>query len=131
MNARTGLFGILGLTLLVGCDSRESQERRAKRFEMEASQALREDCERVIGYRRTLNSSIHRTNDNPACWTASATVEFINALGGVEATNLSFYFRQHADFDNTPRVVCFLREPTMEEIFIQAYQAELRKHGRQ
>ena len=123
------ILAVAAMLMATGCDQRESRTKRAARFEREASQSLQEACERVVGYRRVLNSSIYRTNDNPAHWTAAATVEFINAHGGVDATNLPFYFRQHAGPDNSPHVQCFLREPTMEEIFDRAYREELKKHG--
>lgn len=121
---KTFRWALLGaVILLCGCDRRETVNQRIARFRHESEVELQKCCEGVTGYRRILDKSIYRTNDNPAQWTGLAAVEDINELGGVQTMRIRLMFRQHADVDNVPHVYCF-EDPNsiMERAFREGYK---------
>jgi hypothetical protein len=74
-------------------DDNESYPHKLMRFRADAEQSAREACtNEVVGLRQIIYLHEDTTDDNFMKWTASATVEFINSVGGVERTNLDFKF---------------------------------------
>jgi hypothetical protein len=81
------------------------QEQAHKDFEQyealqrRAEALVKSECERTLGFRRIVESHVFAYGGTEDCtnWTASATVEIINATGGVEARSCEFYFVQEND----------------------------------
>jgi len=69
----------------------ESYPHKLARYRAGAEQAVREECtNQVIGLRSIIDEHTVTYDDNFMKWTASATVEYINSVGGVGRTNLEF-----------------------------------------
>jgi len=81
-------------------------ERRERQRELARMDFERSYTNAVIGYRRTLNTFIFDSEDHYSKWEANAEVEFINARGGVERTNVWFRFRVDSGFDGRDDVQC-------------------------
>jgi hypothetical protein len=75
-------------------DKPESPSQRERRQYDQANEAFaRAITNDVVGYHRTIDQTIivgYRPLSN--CW-ATATVEFVNRLGGIERTNLNWGFK--------------------------------------
>jgi hypothetical protein len=129
MKTQAGILGLMLAAMLVpGCGG-ESREGRLKRFHHEAGTSLQAACSNdVVGFSRTIRSSVRDDGDNPALWTADVTLEFVNKVGGIERTNLPFYFRQNGmSSDNVAHVDCFLDERRLEKERIAEIRAALER----
>jgi hypothetical protein len=63
----------------------------------------------LTGWRRTLSIYVKREDlGDPSTWTATADAEFINALGGVERTNLYYRFLTFTNTDGERSIFCNL-----------------------
>jgi hypothetical protein len=120
---KTNIFAIAVVVVLV-CGCGENSERRMERFKREAQASQLASCSNaVVGLRGIVRASIDDMGNNPAQWTGEAVVEFVNVRGGVERTNLPFYFRQQAGgLDNTAHVVAFVDEKKMYNETIRELQ---------
>ena len=99
-------LAIIVCVLLCGCNKKseaelqqeqrqsESPTERGWRWEQEAPAAVAAACSNYVGFRRLMNAHYVDTHNspNPAKWTSTADVEFINKVGGVEVTNLPIRF---------------------------------------
>ena len=74
---------------------------------------MRVDVERIVGWRRTLDSSINFEGAAPATWVGQAKVEIINKQGGVEARRVTVRFRKESTLDRKAELSCYayLEEP--------------------
>ena len=90
------LMGVMVLVMVaVGCSHDETPRARATRLHEEAPVAFAQAITNgVVGWTRTINSSIFDSGDNPHLWTGEATVEFVNKVGGVERKDTYFAFSQ-------------------------------------
>ena len=71
----------------------EKYPHKLARYRTGADAALAAECTNVVvGLRLILNQRTETFDDNFTKWVGTATVEFINALGGMERTNLEFRF---------------------------------------
>ena len=76
-----------------GVGDNESYKHKLARFRDDAEQLVREACtNEVVGLRQIIKLRADTYDDNFMKWKASATVEFINHVGGVDRTNLVFEF---------------------------------------
>jgi len=70
-----------------------SYAQRLDRYRAVAEQAVRINCtNHVIGLRQFIRMDVSTYDQNVKQWKASATVEYINHLGGIDRTNLEFEF---------------------------------------
>ena len=78
-----------------------------------AEALMRVDVERIVGWRRTLGSSINFEGAAPATWVGQAKVEIINKQGGVEARRVTVRFRKESTLDRKAELSCYayLEEP--------------------
>jgi hypothetical protein len=73
----------------------EDMQSRTWRFEKEAEENQRIECtNKIIGFRRILESTTRTRGDDVSKWTGRARVEVINQSGGIEVTNVEFKFQQ-------------------------------------
>jgi hypothetical protein len=71
----------------------ESYADKLARYRAGADAAARAACtNEVTGLRGIINLDTDTTDNNFTKWTATATVEYINQIGGVDRTNLAFRF---------------------------------------
>lgn len=71
----------------------ESYASKLARYRAGAESAARAACtNEVTGLRGIISLDVQTSDDNFMNWTASATVEYINQIGGVDRTNLDFKF---------------------------------------
>ena len=71
----------------------ESYESKIERYRATAETAARVACtNEVTGLRNIINLEVETSDQNFMNWSASATVEYINALGGVDRTNIELKF---------------------------------------
>ncbi len=95
-----GRMGVMGLMVLMagGCDRDETPNQRGDRLRSAAIGVLHaEITNSVVGYSRTIRSSIWDEGNNPYLWAAEATVEFVNQVGGIERTDIYLAFSQYDD----------------------------------
>jgi hypothetical protein len=73
---------------------KEPYEATAKRYHAEGKQVWQEAYQKeVVGFHRLVDGYFDDMGDSPQKWKASATVEFVNKVGGIEHTNMHFTFR--------------------------------------
>jgi hypothetical protein len=96
------LFCLLAAAaLLCGCkksadfmaqaDDNEKYPHKLARYRASAEAGVRDACTNyTVGLRGILYLRADTSADNFMQWTAKATVEFINPVGGVDRTNLEF-----------------------------------------
>jgi hypothetical protein len=81
-----------------GLGDNESYAHKLARYRAGADEALISECTNVvIGLRTIIQHNTETYDHNFTKWTGSATVEFINMVGGVERTNLEFIFDPNID----------------------------------
>jgi hypothetical protein len=74
-------------------DDGESYPHKLNRYRVDADQAVRKGItNQVVGLRQIISQRADTSDENFMKWTATATVEFINPVGGVDRTNLDFKF---------------------------------------
>lgn len=100
------IFVIVGISILVvsglrershmnsfmaQVDDNESYPHKLTRYRFNAEQGVREACTNyTVGLSSIIDLRAETYDDNFMKWTASATVEYINPVGGVNRTNLEF-----------------------------------------
>jgi hypothetical protein len=73
----------------------ESQNARLTRLRLEAPiEVNRQTTNVLIGYTRTIRTTIQDFDNNPTRWTAEVVAEHLNTVGGVERKSLRFKFEQ-------------------------------------
>ena len=73
----------------------ETETQRMARFRKEAEYKLLEECTNsLVGFQRVVSSYIRDSDVSPENWTATATADFVNHIGGIDRTNLPFKFEQ-------------------------------------
>jgi hypothetical protein len=104
----TGMLALASFALC-GCDKRppptvyeqreemkakEYPESRPYRWRQEAPESVRKECTNaVVGFHRVVEARIDDyPSNNPKDWSGYAVVEFVNKVGGIERTNLPFFF---------------------------------------
>jgi hypothetical protein len=71
----------------------ESYASKLARYRASAESAARAECtNEVTGLRNIINLDVETSDANFRNWSATATVEFINQIGGVDRTNLVLQF---------------------------------------
>ena len=68
----------------------ESATGRQLRYRDEAEAAMLKECSNYVGFTRVLDHYVLTSDISVSNWTGSATIDFINKVGGVERTNLLF-----------------------------------------
>lgn len=69
----------------------ETYADKVSRYRVGADHELRSACTNAVtGLRFIVDTQASTSADNFMTWTATATVEYINHLGGVDRTNLAF-----------------------------------------
>lgn len=83
----------LGGTSMLHAGDNESYPNKLKRYRQGADSALLAACTNAItGLRFVVKSRCVTYDDNFMKWTASATVEYINEVGGVQRREIQFKF---------------------------------------
>jgi hypothetical protein len=78
----------------------ETEWQQKHRFQSEAeAEMLKESTNAVVGLTRVIRSSVLDAEDNPQLWSGSVTAEFVNRLGGIERTNVTFRFSTDTGHD--------------------------------
>jgi len=73
----------------------------------QARQEVLEECtNRVAGLNRIIALNFDDQSTNVSEWSASATVEYMNVVGGIQRTNLSFRFEGFGS-----GIICLQTEP--------------------
>jgi len=76
-----------------GPGDNESYSDKLIRYRAGAWEAARSECtNEVTGLRGIISLDVDASDQNFMHWTATATVEYINHIGGVDRTNLSLRF---------------------------------------
>jgi hypothetical protein len=71
----------------------ESYAAKLARYRASAEDTARAECtNEITGLRNIITLDVETSDDNFRNWTATATVEFINQIGGVDRTNLVLQF---------------------------------------
>jgi DNA-directed RNA polymerase subunit RPC12/RpoP len=60
------------------------------RYEKEAEAEMLKECSNYVGFVRVLDHYVISHDNLVSNWTASANIDFVNKVGGVERTNLLF-----------------------------------------
>jgi hypothetical protein len=85
----------------------ESYAHKLARYRAGAEQAVRAACtNEVTGLHQFISMDVSTYDQNVKRWTATATVEFVNHLGGIDRTNLEFQFDAFGG-----ELSCFKKEP--------------------
>lgn len=93
-----GALSFLGLAWharrsTIGSALNESYDHKLARYRHEAPTALLLACTNYIpGIHAIISTSIQSYDKNFMKWTASASLDYINAFGGIQRTNLDFNF---------------------------------------
>lgn len=81
------------------CGCSKPQESQTSRYRSEAKLEMGKYCTNMVGFSR-MNSIFLldwtedlNTTANPAFWSGTAEVDYINKVGGVERTNINFHFK--------------------------------------
>ena len=107
------LFVLVG-TALAGCgkpqpssyDSMTSPQ-RMEFLRSQAEAAIKTECTNLVpGIRNFVNLQSNVLDNSLARWSGSATLDYINPVGGVERTNLQFVFKS----SSTGRLYCLLND---------------------
>ncbi len=78
---------------LTNAGDNKSYADKITRYRAGAGAAVRSACtNEIIGLRGIISLDVQTYDDNFKKWTATATVEYINHIGGVDRTNLSLRF---------------------------------------
>ena len=79
----------------------ESYDHKLNRYRKSAESLVRAACtNEVTGLRQFISMDISTYGQNVKEWKATATVEYVNHLGGIDRTNLEFVFETlGGDFD--------------------------------
>ena len=127
MKSHIGLIAIM--LVAAGCSREESRDARIARFKAEAVVSQRQRCTNMVtGLRSIISARIDESSGNPCQWTGSAVVEFINPVGGVERTNLTFFCRQYGGYDSVSHITAFVDETTfLKAAYDAAYEAGKRQ----
>jgi len=81
----------LGGMAMDGAGDNETHAHKLDRLRAGADQAVRMACTNAtIGLRSIISTDTETHDDNFMKWTASATVEYVNKVGGVERVNYEF-----------------------------------------
>jgi hypothetical protein len=102
--------------LFVGCShksedpAQEKESARWERMQAEAERSLLVACTNdLVGLNRIVYKFVNDGAENPTNWTADITAEYVNHIGGVDRTNLSFVFGvRRSAVDNLEHVFCLL-----------------------
>jgi DNA-directed RNA polymerase subunit RPC12/RpoP len=60
------------------------------RYEKEAEAEMLKECSNYVGFTRVLTHYVIASDKPVSNWTASADIDFVNKVGGIERTNLLF-----------------------------------------
>ena len=93
------LFVLMTAVLLCACNNTSSD-----RLTGQARELIQQQCEQTTGFRRVVNIRLNSTGE-VTNWTAEATVEFINKVGGVEQKEMPFQF-YFLHLQNRPENLC-------------------------
>lgn len=133
---KTKLFSAMAVAaLLAGCgDSGPKIERlseKRERWKAEFEPAIREACSNdVVGITRIVRIRTLDGEEHPKLWTAVATVEHVNQMGGVERIDLPIKTQVgSAGIDNKAHVYCQVDRDAMREE--EAARAKARLEERQ
>jgi hypothetical protein len=86
-----------------------SYAQKLARYRAGAEQAVRVACtNQVTGLRQLIRMDVSTYDQNVKRWTATATVEYVNNLGGIDRTNLEFEFDAWGG-----ELSCFKKEPPL------------------
>lgn len=88
---------IVGMLALAFWPRAESDSQQRRRWRAEAEVSFNSRIKEVVGWRRTMKTSTDFYDPQYPKWRATAQVEFINPLGGVEVTNLHFKVQVNAN----------------------------------
>lgn len=85
----------------------ETEREQKVRLQSEAEGEMLKECTNaVIGLTRIIKQSIINADDNPYKWTGEVTSEYINHVGGIERTNVSFKFGTDTGSDGRVHLRC-------------------------
>ncbi len=85
----------------------ETLRQENRRLSRGAEALMRIEVESVVGWRRTLHSSIYCADGAPATWVGHADVEIINDRGGVEARRVKVRFQKNSTSDSDAQLSCY------------------------
>lgn len=100
------LVGLFIRSRILPADESAAQERRRLAVEAEADfyTALTND---IVGLHRVIRSQTSLYDQDIKAWRAEATVEFINAVGGVQRTNVHYVFGKSSNHDGRSYSYCY------------------------
>jgi len=74
----------------------EQPDERLTRWRSEANFLMLKSCTNdVIGFSRLIDFQVEDSDDKVDKWKGTATVDFVNHFGGIDRTNLHYYFRPY------------------------------------
>ena len=89
------------------CHLPETDYQQKHRLQLEAEVELAKACTNTVtGLTKILSKDLDIYEDLPSKWTACVVAEYINRVGGLERTNLSFTFHADTDVDGIVHVDC-------------------------
>jgi hypothetical protein len=94
-----GIVLVLALRFLIhhGAAPAESPADELARFRRDAHTDLLAQCtNQIVGLSRIIKMEFDDSDKQPSNWTAVASAEFVNRIGGVERTNLPFVFEKRS-----------------------------------
>lgn len=89
------ICGILG-----GCSGEESPAKKTIRYQAEAKQAMLVYCtNNIVGFTHAISVNLDSFSDDIHRWNGEVVAEYVNHLGGIDRTNLSFPFEMDSTVD--------------------------------
>jgi hypothetical protein len=85
----------------------ETELQQKARLQSEAEGEMLKECTNlVVGLTRIIRTAVVNVDDNPYKWAGDITAEYINRIGGIERTNVSFKFGTDTGMDGLMHLRC-------------------------
>jgi hypothetical protein len=85
----------------------ETESQQKARLQSEADPEMLKECTNVlVGLTRIIRTSMVNSDDNPYKWAGDITAEYVNRVGGIERTNVSFKFGTDTGGDGLVHLRC-------------------------
>lgn len=113
--------------LLSGCQ-KAHQSQFEKQY-AEARELVLEECTNdTVGLQHIIDSRIYFTDTGVTNWTAEATVEYVNHVGGIDRTNFHFvFYESRPNWTTQVFLGCMQDYNRLAKEDVEAYQRQIKE----